>query len=134
MNTFLPYPDFEKSAKCLDSRRLGKQRVEVLQLLNGSWANHPASKMWLPTHRYALAVYGLYVCVEWQSRGFKDTCYDKIKVLAGDDTGLLPPWFGDCDFHSDCRANLLRKDPVWYGQFGWSEQPKLGYRWPRGAA
>ncbi len=33
MQTFLPYPDFNKSAKCLDMRRLGKQRVECLQIL-----------------------------------------------------------------------------------------------------
>lgn len=34
MNTFLPYKSFEESAKCLDYRRLGKQRVECLQILN----------------------------------------------------------------------------------------------------
>lgn len=28
MQTFLPYPDFKKSAQCLDYRRLGKQRVD----------------------------------------------------------------------------------------------------------
>ena len=33
MQTFLPFKSFHDSAKCLDYRRLGKQRVEVLQLL-----------------------------------------------------------------------------------------------------
>ena len=33
MQTFLPDPDFARSARCLDRLRLGKQRVEVLQLL-----------------------------------------------------------------------------------------------------
>lgn len=33
MQTFLPYPDFIRSAQCLDNRRLGKQRVECLQIL-----------------------------------------------------------------------------------------------------
>ena len=57
MQTFLPYPDFKKTAKCLDYRRLGKQRVECKQILNalqkrkggitkGGWVNHPATKMW----------------------------------------------------------------------------------------
>jgi hypothetical protein len=32
MQTFLPYKSFEKSAKCLDYRRLGKQRVEAWQI------------------------------------------------------------------------------------------------------
>ena len=33
MNTFLPYQDFAKSASVLDNKRLGKQRVECLQIL-----------------------------------------------------------------------------------------------------
>ena len=33
MQTFLPYPSFYFSAKSLDNKRLGKQRVEVLQIL-----------------------------------------------------------------------------------------------------
>ena len=35
MQTFLPYPDFIASARVLDSKRLGKQRVEALQVLRG---------------------------------------------------------------------------------------------------
>ena len=34
MQTFLPYDDFVLSLDCLDYRRLGKQRVESMQLLN----------------------------------------------------------------------------------------------------
>ena len=33
MQTFLPYPDFQLSAECLDYKRLGKQRLEAFQLL-----------------------------------------------------------------------------------------------------
>lgn len=33
MNTFLPYPDYQRSAQVLDYRRLGKQRVEPKQVL-----------------------------------------------------------------------------------------------------
>jgi hypothetical protein len=32
MQTFLPYPDFRESLESLDNKRLGKQRVEALQL------------------------------------------------------------------------------------------------------
>ena len=54
MQTFLPYKNFIKSAKCLDYKRLGKQRVEALQIHNiisgkrttGGWINHPVVKMW----------------------------------------------------------------------------------------
>ena len=33
MQTFLPYPAFDLSAQVLDRQRLGKQRVETLQVL-----------------------------------------------------------------------------------------------------
>ena len=50
MQTFLPYADFVKTAKCLDYRRLGKQRIEAFQILNilegkttkAGWKHHPA--------------------------------------------------------------------------------------------
>jgi len=35
VRTFLPYPEFDRSAAVLDRARLGKQRVEVLQILRG---------------------------------------------------------------------------------------------------
>ena len=50
MQTFLPYDDFEKTAQCLDRLRLGKQRVETLQILKAllipkyGWKNHPVVK------------------------------------------------------------------------------------------
>jgi hypothetical protein len=50
MQTFLPVANFKESAKILDYRRLGKQRVEARQILNAlqgkskGWANHPATK------------------------------------------------------------------------------------------
>ncbi len=53
MQTFLPYSSFEKTAKVLDWRRLGKQRVEGMQIINAignpdakGWRNHPISIMW----------------------------------------------------------------------------------------
>jgi len=54
MQTFLPYTDFIQSAKCLDYRRLGKQRLEAKTILNillnettkAGWRNHPAVLMW----------------------------------------------------------------------------------------
>ncbi|GAA3827626.1 pyrimidine dimer DNA glycosylase/endonuclease V [Nocardioides panacisoli] len=33
MQTFLPYADFARSARSLDPKRLGKQRVEALQVV-----------------------------------------------------------------------------------------------------
>lgn len=83
MQTFLPYSDFKQSAQCLDNKRLGKQRVEALQILKAitdpsyGWQNHPAVKMWRG-YEHALSKYALEICDEWIKRGFKDTCADKI--------------------------------------------------------
>ncbi|WTN46074.1 cytoplasmic protein [Streptomyces sp. NBC_00631] len=54
MQTFLPDPDpdFRKTAPLLDPRRLGKPRVEALQVLRGltvpghGWRRRPAVRMW----------------------------------------------------------------------------------------
>lgn len=134
MQTFLPYADFARSAKVLDYRRLGKQRVETLQLLKalstgGAWSNHPAATMWRG-YSDALVLYGLAVCKEWVSRGYKDTCTDKIAAYQVYKTVILPSWLGNEAFHSAHRSNLLRKAPDYYSQFNWQEPDNLPYIWP----
>jgi hypothetical protein len=141
MQTFLPYPDLKLSAQCLDRQRLGKQRVEVLQLLQAltgekqGWCNHPATYMW-SGHASALAQYGLACCTEWIGRGYKDTCYGKIERYLITTKLILPFWFGNETFHSTHRSVLLAKHFEWYKQFGWLEMPatmidgKWPYAWP----
>lgn len=136
MQTFLPYPDFLASARVLDNRRLGKQRVETLQILNAltnpsyGWQNHPAVKMW-KGHTGLLAVYGLAICHEWVKRGFRDTCTDKINAFAPADLiTTQPAWLGSEPFHASHRSNLLRKEPDHYRQFAWTDGPDLPYVWP----
>lgn len=130
MQTFLPYADFQKSACCLDMRRLGKQRVEALQLLKGSWPNHPASKMWRG-HRRALDAYGVAICDEWLRRGYKDTCKGKIQALISlDEPVVLPPWFGDDAFHRAHCSNLIRKKPLYYSRLFPDVPDDLEYVWP----
>ncbi|MER6981624.1 MSMEG_6728 family protein, partial [Streptomyces carpinensis] len=79
MQTFLPYPGFTESALVLDRRRLGKQRVEVLQVLRGltvpgyGWRHHPAVRMWAG-YEEALVRYGLDVCRVWRDLGHQDSC------------------------------------------------------------
>lgn len=142
MQTFLPYPDFSASARCLDRARLGKQRVEVLQLLRAilfpvsGWRNHPAARMWR-SHPSWLADYGLTVCREWRRRGYRDSCLMKIHAICSEydlipfgDGSNGPRWLGDPAFHASHRSNLLRKALHWYSQFGWTESSDLPYVWP----
>lgn len=138
MQTFLPYPDYAESAACLDRQRLGKQRVETLQLLNvlhadaGGWVNHPAARMWRG-HEGSLIHYGLAICNAWTSRGYRDTCAEKIfdKLKLFPHTSVSPPvWLGDEKFHASHRSNLLRKNADFYGLYGWTESDSLPYVWP----
>lgn len=120
MQTFLPFKSFERSAAVLDRQRLGKQRVETLQIMialvmNKGWVNHPATQMWRG-YEYSLLEYQLAVCTEWHViRGYSDTCLRKTMdvfwsapYLAED--AVDPHWLGDPDFHRSHRSNLYRKD------------------------
>jgi len=140
VNTFLPSPNFAESAKILDRQRLGKQRVEVIQLLKANlgltkgWRNHPAAVMWRG-HEIALAIYGMVICSEWTDRGYKDSCFNQIAVIQKDlvvsgCTSDMPPWLGVAGIHESHQSNLLRKDPIYYGQYGWQVSDDLPYVWP----
>jgi hypothetical protein len=134
MQTFMPHAVFTTSAEVLDNRRLGKQRIEAMQLykiLTGqtkskSWKNHPACKMW-SGYENALASY--YNCIrqQWIKRGFKNTMPE---LPVSEEIINIPPWIGNEKFHASHRANLKRKDPIFYGKYGWKESPELPYVWP----
>jgi hypothetical protein len=148
VQTFLPYADFERSARALDPRRLGKQRVECIQVVRGltvagyGWRHHPAVKMWRGSEE-ALGRYGLTCCAVWVRLGFGDTCAVTIAedlARAGITTirtqaelaaaGALPSWLGDEDFHRSHRSSLRRKDPDFYGARFPDVPDDLPYVWP----
>lgn len=135
MQTFLPYSDFIQTARCLDNKRLGKQRVETFQILNAQigmskgWVNHPATKMW-KYHRNALVEYGIIICEYWISLGFKDSLLDKIKSHYDKTFSIVyPPWLGDEKFHNSHKSKLIQKNSDYYTQFGWNVLC-LNYQWP----
>lgn len=143
MQTFLPYGNFADCAKVLDNKRLGKQRVEVIQILNAlrkpnyGWKHHPAVRMWRG-YEWCLCVYGKMICQEWIRRGFKDTCYGKLDVTQREimDSAPIghkhevPPWLDDVRLHHSHRGNLLRKDPAHYGQYWPQAIAAHTYWWP----
>ena len=133
MQTFLPYGDFKMTAKCLDNRRLGKQRVEAHQILNilldrtktKGWRNHPAVLMWLG-YEDCLKCYYNTILQEWIDRGFNNT----MKFERHRSPHASPAWLGNDAFHTSHRSNLLRKDPVHYKMFAEEVTPDLEYVWP----
>jgi len=137
MQTFLPYENFRKSAQVLDRQRLGKQRVETLQVMHAitnpsyGWQNHPAVKMWRG-HEMYLYMYQEDICNEWTSRGYKDTCLQKTYDLVTSQLHIgtaRPSWLGLEDIHRSHRSNLTRKLPEHYNLF-WDIEDDLPYVWP----
>ena len=138
MNTFLPFKDFILSGKALDNKRLGKQRVEVLQMLNKihgitkgkGWTNHPCTKMWYSTPN-ALVEYGLNICDIWKNKGFKDTCYEKIKFhYKSNLSNKMPEWLGRDDVHISHQSKLIQKDREFYKPKFPNAPENLEYVWP----
>lgn len=141
MQTFLPVPDFEESAKILDYRRLGKQRVEALMMLrifygqtpDSRWINHPATKMWRG-HECLLQHYTLSMCDEWLCRGYKDTITPEIEAFVFEKGSCDDPWWlGNATFHLSHQSNLVRKLPEHYRSFFPDVPDDLPYFWPREA-
>lgn len=134
MQTFLPYPDLQKSVKVLDYKRLGKQRVETFQVLNillkrtptKGWRNHPVTRMWTG-YEEALKLYQNLTIKEWVSRGYKNTM--KMETITPGCTLVMPPWFGNDHFHRSHRSNLLRKDYEYYSEY-FDDPSDLEYYWP----
>jgi hypothetical protein len=139
MQTFLPFPSLRDSAAVLDRQRLGKQRVETMQIMKtlltgGGWQNHPAVKMW-QGYEECLLMYQESVCAEWIGRGYVDTCMSKTQEMYTMDRGMIggilyPPWFGDDNFHFAHQSNLVRKDPDHYRQYFPEVPDDLEYIWP----
>ncbi|HEV2886228.1 MAG TPA: MSMEG_6728 family protein [Jatrophihabitans sp.] len=145
MQTFLPYPNFLATAQVLDRKRLGKQRVETLQILRAlelpdyGWQNHPAVRMWRG-RTPALVRYGLDCVRVWTGRGHGDSTADQIaefapwvRELSQADLrrqSLLPSWLGDERLHRSHRSQLIAKDPDFYRPLFPESKEGLDYFWP----
>lgn len=139
----------------LDQKRLGKQRVETLQIARAltnpeyGWQTHPAVQMWRG-HLHALVLYQNAICSRWTGMGFKDTCWEKtldVWVEAGGDREnwthripdsapghmVWPTWWGDYEVHASHRSMLLEKDPEFYEKMFTGDNEVMaggGYIWP----
>lgn len=133
MQTFLPYAEFKNTVKCLDYRRLGRQRVEAKQILNvlqgktTAWANHPAVKMWRGFEE-ALKLYHNTCILEWINRGYTN---NMPLAIMREYNLKYPRFLGLKEFHESHQSNLLRKDFAYYSQFNWNVKTNLSYYWPK---
>lgn len=130
MQTFLPFPDFTKSAKVLDVKRLGKQRVEAYQIMLANrdewalrdyrthkghdpnpkaWSSHPVTILWFP-YPQALRSYYNAMLAEWVRRGYNNSM--RFAPSGGKE---LVDWLDEsfCQRH---RELLISKDREFYSE------------------
>lgn len=134
MMTFIVIGDFILNAQLLDDKRLAKQRVEAMQIINilssntkQSWINHPIIKAWrgyIP----ALQYYTNCIILEFIRRGYRNNM-----PLYNITEDIVYPWWTQWDrLHNSHRAMLLRKNPFFYPtRFAVpAEYCDHGYIWP----
>jgi hypothetical protein len=155
MQTFLPYPSKRESLDALDNKRLNKQILECYQILNiltgnsksNAWRNHPAVLMWegaeAELYRYAMTAVVLA-----DMRGIKtDKNKENLEKLSRSRASLMwedntPIWASSPSIikrvNATHKANLYRKDPIFYAEFASSVTDKNNrpccdrclYYWP----
>lgn len=139
MQTFMTHNNYVDTAKALDNKRLGKQRVEAYQILKalrgdyndtGAWVNHPATVMWRG-HEYDLALYGLTMSIEWYERGNQDSMMDIFSSFMdkheSDNTDSYPWWVNNELLNLTHQSNLVRKDASLYT---FDVPDNIPYVWP----
>ena len=141
MQTFMPYANYKSSLLTLDFSRLGNQiwregkglLTSLLVTKRGRW---PALEMWRG-HERALADYCRIGAMVMDQRGWyrpevraRWHAYFEDLMFGLPDTGP-PAWIGDQAVHDSHKSALMRKNPEWYGQFGWAVPHDLEYVWPK---
>jgi hypothetical protein len=139
MQTFIVSKNIRKSASLLDSKRLGKQRVEAIQVarslfsIKEGWKNHPAVKMWKGYESYLIKRYLRIIMNEWIKRGYNnEKCEQHYKQLLKHvkyKISRKPKWITR-EFCIRHQSNLIRKDSNYYSHFNVPND--LEYIWPKG--
>lgn len=115
--TFLVTDDFPANATFLDSKRLGKQRLEAKQIINalekgGGWANHPIVGCWA---NYVSCLKYYYNCIlaEWTRRGYQNTmlAYTDLPPPA---EIIYPPWVSEPRVQYAMMSQLIQKNGDYY--------------------
>lgn len=130
MNTPLPFANFAVCAMVLSDHHLDVALYDarkVQDCLQGrllGYSTHPVVAMWRK-NMLALMMYGDCMLRELHRRGHNPkrplmltSEFHHVPFLPD----YAPPeWLGDFRFHSQQRGILLRKNPEWYGQWGWTD-------------
>lgn len=139
MQIFSPLTNFKDIARCLDGKRLNKQKLEIYQILKcislgneaKGWKNHPAVRMARNYEQFFID-YAICIANECLARNYKDTLIPKIEAfrVVFSQEYKTPPYWSNEDFHASHRAALLAKNHEWYSRYNWVEKPLIRYYWP----
>lgn len=146
MQTWIPYPDFTRSAIVLSDAHLNQQRKDAFELLDiliakrEKYSNHNVTRMWRGSE-HALWKYLSAMCMEWDDRHQTDNMFNDVAEFMCDalDMGRVdvsnrlyqPWWMGKPGTHQGHRSELLRRDPQHYrDHFGPDESNVLPMMWP----
>lgn len=151
MQTYTLFTSHVKTARVLDNVRLGRQRLDVLSILEAiltddtPYRGHPAVMSWR-SHPEALVWYGFLICHEWRiERGHKDDTWGTLAKYAAEFamTGVPkspdkpikkfdhPPWIEDKDVLRSHRSNLVRVAPRLYEAEFPGTPANMPYLWPQ---
>lgn len=142
MQTFVTHVNPNVTALELDRMRLGKQRVEAIQIartllgLSQGWRNHPAVKMWrgyekFLVHNYIPAIMNRWISLKYKNEG----CYSHHLILSQMVSQVnieRPHWFFDDSFILSHKSNLIQKKPEHYQNLYPEVTSGLPYIWPGG--
>lgn len=125
MQIWLPHPNFVKSARSLRNKELGRQRVDIKQILNAlllvrpsAWKVHPCARMWRGYENKLLHYYNTTVS-EWKRRGHKHTMEldPVVTQLARRRWADVPWWWDQFALHESHRAALIRRHDDYRKEF-----------------
>lgn len=139
MQTFITSFNQTETARSLDNKRLGKQRVEAIQIAEcllikeSRWKNHPAVKMWKGYEKYLIEIYLDNILLEWNDRGYhNDKCLFHFQLLLHIVSKFklnVPSWLNE-EFIISHKSNLIRKNPAYYRPIFGNIPDNLPYIWP----
>ena len=141
MQTYLPSPDYHESASILDTKTLGKQRIDTLDIMRvlitgEGFKDSPAILIW-QGYEASLLDYQYAVCFEWHiMRAYEDTCLKETIDLFYKSPWLredksTPWWLGLDELHLSHQSNLLKTNPEYYeDMFPKGLRDDLPYYWP----
>lgn len=117
----MTHMSYGKTARALDLRTLGHQRIEAFKVFNdltqGVKKRHPVYSMW-DGYEFSLGIYTMMMCMEWVNhRGCADKIFYKVyriieEIKRNDHrfTYVEPPWLKDKAVLRSHRSNLLRRE------------------------